>query len=82
MRDRGSHPVRSQIIRNPYVWAALGLCIVLLLGAVYVPGISTVLDVQPPGWAGWGLVLGMSLLPLVLGQLYKGWGEAPERPRS
>ncbi|NBC18685.1 MAG: HAD-IC family P-type ATPase [Bacteroidetes bacterium] len=82
MRDRGSHPLRSQITRNPYVWAALGLCIVLLLGAVYVPGISTVLDVHPPGWAGWGLVLGMSFIPLVLGQLYKGWGAAPESSRD
>jgi Ca2+-transporting ATPase len=26
MRDHGSHPLRNDVVRNPYVWGALALC--------------------------------------------------------
>jgi P-type Ca2+ transporter type 2C len=71
MRDRESNLLRNEITRNPYVWGALSLCILLLLLAVYLPGLSDVLKVVDPGLSGWALVAVMSLLPLVLGQLGK-----------
>jgi hypothetical protein len=40
----------------------------LLIAAVYLPGLSAVLKTQDPGLRGWPLVLGMSLIPFVLGQ--------------
>ncbi|RJP74655.1 MAG: cation-transporting P-type ATPase [Candidatus Abyssobacteria bacterium SURF_17] len=69
MSDRGSGLVKSSIIRNPYVWGAIAICVGLLLLAVYVPGLAHVLKVANPGSKGWILALGMSLIPLVIGQL-------------
>jgi Ca2+-transporting ATPase len=71
MRDQGTGFIDNEIVRNPWVWGALVLCAVLLLAAVYLPGLNTVLKVVDPGLTGWGLVLGASLLPYFLGQIYR-----------
>jgi Ca2+-transporting ATPase len=72
MRSAGSDIFRNEVTRNPYVWGALLLCIGLLLAAVYVPPLASILRVTPPTLEGWGLVIGMSLIPLVIGQIIKG----------
>jgi Ca2+-transporting ATPase len=71
MRDPGSALLRNDVTRNPFVWGALALCAVLLLAAVYLPGLSLILKLVDPGTSGWSLILGMSLLPLLIGQLVK-----------
>ncbi|MGD8403948.1 MAG: cation-transporting P-type ATPase [Anaerolineales bacterium] len=71
MRDRGTGFIDNEIVHNPWVWGALVLCTVLLVAAVYLPGLNTVLKVVDPGLTGWGLVLGASFLPYILGQIYK-----------
>jgi Ca2+-transporting ATPase len=68
MRDRGSAFLRNDISSNPFVWAALALCTGLLLAAVYVPGLSVVLDMKHPGATGWALIFGVSLIPWLMGQ--------------
>ena len=73
MRDRGSGFFDNELVRNPWLWGALALCIGLLVAAVYVPGLNTLLKVEDPGLAGWGLVLAASLLPWVVGQGLKSW---------
>jgi Ca2+-transporting ATPase len=45
--------------------------VLLLIAAVYVPPLANVLAVVRPGLDGWALVLGMSLIPLALGQASK-----------
>jgi hypothetical protein len=37
----------------------------LVLGAVYLPGVSTVLELHDPTPAGWALIMGMSLVPVI-----------------
>ena len=74
MRDLGTGLLRNEISANPYIWGALGICLVLLLLAVYLPGLSTVLSTVDPGLNGWLLVLGMSVLPTVVGQALKEIG--------
>ncbi len=69
VRDVTSGLVRNEVTENLYVWGALGLSSVILVGAVYLPGISLALSTTPIGFEGWLLVFGMSLLPLVLGQI-------------
>ncbi|MFC7249428.1 cation-translocating P-type ATPase [Halomicroarcula sp. GCM10025324] len=69
VRDITSGLVRNEVTENLYVWGALGLSSVILFGAVYLPGISLALSTTPIGFEGWLLVFGMSLLPLVLGQI-------------
>ncbi|GAB5511635.1 MAG: calcium-translocating P-type ATPase, SERCA-type [Hyphomicrobiales bacterium] len=70
MRDASDNPFWNAIVRNNYVWAALGLCIVLLLATVYLPALRAALSIVPPTLEGWLTVLICSLMPLVTGQLY------------
>lgn len=74
MRDVGTGLLRNEVSGNPYVWGALALCAVLLLLAVYLPVLSSVLSTVDPGANGWLLVLGMSLLPTLAGQILKELG--------
>lgn len=71
MRNTKSNIFLNEITRNPWIWGALILCTALLFGAVYIPGISTVMQLSDPGFEGWRLVLVMSLIPLIVGQLVK-----------
>jgi P-type Ca2+ transporter type 2C len=74
MRNVGTNIRRNAITTNPYVWGALVLCGILLLLAVYLPPLATVLRTVPIGLNGWLLVLGMSLLPTIVGQILKEFG--------
>ncbi|WP_017296938.1 cation-translocating P-type ATPase [Nodosilinea nodulosa] len=69
MRSRNTAVLHNEITRNPYVWGALAICTLILLAAVYVPGLSDALGTTGLSWRAWGLVFGASLIPLVLGQL-------------
>ncbi len=71
MRDAEAGVFHNAITRNPYVWIALVLCLGLLLLAVYVPIVSEVLGIQELGAAAWGLVVAMSMVPLLVGQVLK-----------
>lgn len=71
MRAPGSDFFKNDVIQNPFVWGAVVLCVLLLLGAVYIPPLASVLQVARPSLQGWGLVLGLSLLPWVVGQVYR-----------
>jgi Ca2+-transporting ATPase len=71
MREKDSNFLTNEITRNGFVWGALALCTTLLLIAVYTPFFSQVLRVSAPGFSGWMLVIPMSLLPFVVGQLLK-----------
>ncbi len=74
MRDVNTGVLRNDITTNPYVWGALALCVALLILAVHLPGLSDVLRTVNPGLDGWLLVLGMSLLPTIVGQVLKEFG--------
>lgn len=70
MRDERSNLWRNEITTNPYIWGALVLCSGLLLTTVYVPGLASVLQLVPPTSQEWGLIICVSLVPLVLGQFW------------
>jgi Ca2+-transporting ATPase len=71
MRDRGSGFLVNDITRNLYVWGAIVLCTILILAAVYIPVFADVLSVVHPGKEGWILIILMSILPLIIGQIHK-----------
>lgn len=71
MRDRDSNILRNEVTGNRYVWGALALCSALLLAAVYIPVLADVLKVVDPEPEGWILVIVLSLVPLVVGQILK-----------
>ncbi|MEB3359222.1 MAG: cation-transporting P-type ATPase [Synechococcales bacterium] len=72
---RKTRPLRevfnNEVTRNRYIWGALLICSCLLTGAVYLPGLSDILELTGPGLQGWGVALGFSVIPLVLGQSWK-----------
>ncbi len=70
MRERNSGFLNNGIIKNPFIWGALALCTVLLMLALYVPFMANILRLANPGFIGLALVLAMSLLPLLGGQLF------------
>ena len=80
MRSRRGGVIGNAVVRSPVVWGAIGIGIVLLLAAVWVPGLNTVLGTQVPTARGWLLLLGFSLVPLLVGQalVAAGW-LGPER---
>ena len=80
MRDDMRALVLNEITRNIWVWAALLLCVVLVLMAVYVPVIRELLNLVDPGPAGWAVIVSLSLLPLVMAPLVRAL--TPTAPRS
>jgi Ca2+-transporting ATPase len=69
VRDITSGLLRNEVTANPYVWGALALSGLILVGAVYLPFVSLALGTAPIGLAGWTVVIGMSLLPPFGGQV-------------
>ena len=63
--------VDNEITRNVWIWAALALCLGLILIAVYAPVLSDVLRLTDPGAAGWLVILVGSLVPLVAAPLVR-----------
>jgi Ca2+-transporting ATPase len=68
MRDRRSPVLANDVVRSPWIWGAVGLCVVLLVMAVRVPLLATALGTADPGPAGWTVALATSLVPLTVGQ--------------
>jgi len=75
MRDAGTGLIRNEITRNLYVWAALGLCLILVLSAIYLPGLSAILALKRPSTAELALATLFSFTPCVIGQIAK-WRRA------
>jgi Ca2+-transporting ATPase len=69
MRGRGSRPLANDVVRNPWVWGAIALCIALLAAAVHLPGLAPLLGTVVPGAAGWGLAALAALAPLGIAQV-------------
>jgi Ca2+-transporting ATPase len=70
MRSAASGLLDNEIVRNPYMWGAIGLSISLLLAAVYWSPLANVLQLSGLDVNGWLLVLGASVVPLIIGQIY------------
>jgi Ca2+-transporting ATPase len=69
MRAPGEPLRKSDVAGNGWVWGALALCTVLLAAAVHVPSLAALMRLRTPSARGWALALGMSLVPLLAGQL-------------
>ena len=77
MRSRTAGFCKNEITANPFIWMALAICLLILLVVVLTPGVSDLLRLANPGWAGWGTALGLSLLPLVVGLFWRGSADGP-----
>ena len=68
MRHPQSGLLRNEVTTNPWLWAALLLCAVLLAVPPYLPPMAEVIHLTPPTPAMWGIILGMSITPLIVTQ--------------
>lgn len=69
MRSLDSDVLDNNVVRSPYVWGAIGLCLVLIFAALFVPALASLLHLSPPTGQQWSLVLAGSLAPLIVGQV-------------
>ncbi len=77
MRDELGRFFDNEITRNRWIWAALAICLILVLAAVYSPSLSTVLKLSNPGTVGWMLIVPASLVPLLAAPLASLLGSSP-----
>jgi Ca2+-transporting ATPase len=82
MRSTTAPLWRNDVVRNPYVWGALALCIGLLAAAAYFAPLAAVLEIVAPGPAAWLLILGMSAAPVVISQIVRAAAPAKARPQG
>jgi Ca2+-transporting ATPase len=68
MRHPRSGLMRNEVTRNPWLWAALLLCAVLLAVPPYLTPMAEVMLLTPPTAAMWATILGMSAAPLIVTQ--------------
>ncbi len=71
MREPDTPIFKNDITTNSWVWGALLLCLGLILSAVYIPILAQVLQLIQPGVYDWLFILGMSVIPLLIGQIIK-----------
>ena len=64
MRGDLGRLINNEITRNKWIWLALAVCAVLILCAVYAPGLRDIMKLSGPGTAGWLLIIMASLVPL------------------
>jgi Ca2+-transporting ATPase len=67
MRRPTSSLLDNEITRNAWIWAALALCVGILLIAAYVPSLAHMLHLAAPDFKMWGIILAMSLVPIIIG---------------
>ncbi|SHL51460.1 Ca2+-transporting ATPase [Roseovarius marisflavi] len=68
MRDPRSGLILNEVTRNKFVWGGVVLSLGLLFMALFIPVASEALELHLPDATSWGLILGMSLVPLIFGQ--------------
>jgi Ca2+-transporting ATPase len=78
MRHPSSGLFHNEITRNPWIWAALALCAGILVTAVYLPSLAHMLHLVAPDIKMWGIVLIISLAPLLSGVIVTSIGSVHE----
>jgi Ca2+-transporting ATPase len=71
MRASGSSFLRNEIVANAWIWAALAICLSLIVAAVQIPALQLLLSLGNPRASGWLLIISMSFVPLLLGPLVR-----------
>jgi len=71
MRSSRASLLENEIVRNPYVWGAIGVCLTLLTAALLWPPAADVLHVRVPDAKAWLVIITASFLPLFAGYFIK-----------
>jgi len=68
LRDPETTLADDDVVNNRWIWAAIGVCLVLLGAAVYAPGLSDVLEARALPPAALAVAFAASLVPALCGQ--------------
>lgn len=71
MREPGENIFVNQVVKNKYIWMALGICITALIAAYFIPLLHDVLSFETLSGIHWLLVGGASVATLVVIQVIK-----------
>ena len=71
MREDTRRFFDNEITMNPWIWIAIGICLALILLAVYTPLLSGLLELSDPGTSGWLLITVASTFPLLVAPLVR-----------
>ncbi|MBW8015712.1 MAG: cation-transporting P-type ATPase [Planctomycetes bacterium] len=74
MRGANTRFANNEVVKNRFVWGALGLCTALLIAAVYTP-MADVLKLSDPGIKGWTLIIVASSMTCVAGEIWRFFTE-------
>ena len=70
MAEPESRAFNNEITRNPYVWGAVALCILILLAAMFYPPLAGILSLDRIDARGWILVAVASMIPVIAGRVH------------
>ncbi len=70
-RSREKSIFSRWVLKNPWVWGAVGVCVFLQVLAVSAPLLNRVLHTVPLSGRDWGLVLVGAIAPVLLVELIK-----------
>lgn len=70
-RSQKRSVLTSRLFSNGWLWAAVVICMVLQVAAVYVPLLQRVLHTVAPSMAEWNVTAGCALLPVVVVEVVK-----------
>ena len=69
---RSTHSLfKAGLLSNRYMVGAFFGSLILMLGVLLIPGVQNVFSLVPMGMNAWGAVIGLSLVPLVIVEIYK-----------
>ncbi len=60
-----------RLFTNGWLWAAVGICLILQAAAVYLPLLQKVLHTVPPSVSDWGVIAVCSLMPVAVVEFVK-----------
>jgi Ca2+-transporting ATPase len=72
MREPGERVFSNQVTRNPYIWMALGICIVALVAGYFIPVLKETLSFETLSSLQWLIAFGGSIATLIVIQGVKG----------
>lgn len=77
MREADEPIFNNQVTRNKYVWAAVALCVTVIIVSYFIPQISNILSFQELSFKTWILIGVTSFLPVItiqaLKEISKNW---------
>jgi Ca2+-transporting ATPase len=71
VRSRARSAFSRGLLANPWLWGAVGLCLLLQVAALHLPILQRTLRTLPAGRGDWGIIAACSLAPIGLVEIVK-----------